>query len=344
MSKIKHKNYRSLFEYEERMQELTKKAWHIERLNEIIPWERFREKLERALKKQAKGPGGAPHFDYLLMFKILVLQRFYSLSDEQTEYQIKDRLSFQKFLGLSLSDEIPDEKTIWHFRESLIKAKVFAELFESFNKYLKEKGYVGKEGVIVDATIVETPRQRNSREENEKIQRGEMPESFKENSHKACQKDMDARWLKKEGRNYFGYKNHIKIDKESKLILNTHVTSANVHDSQAVEYLLDQQEDMGKEVWADSAYTAEVFHKYKMKARVHKKGCRYKKLTERERAENREKSKIRARVEHVFGFVKSVMKGYYIRARGYARAQSYIILSNLLYNMCRYRLLVSRAS
>lgn len=344
MTKIKGKRYRSLFEYQERMEELSKKAWHLERLNEIIPWERFRETLERVFVKEAKGPGGAPHFDYVMMFKVLVLQRFYSLSDEQTEYQIKDRLSFQKFLGLTLSDEVPDEKTIWHFRECLVKAGAIDRLFESFNEYLRNKGYVGKEGVIIDATIVEAPRQRNSREENEKIRNGEVPESFTENPHKLCQKDMDARWLKKNGKNYFGYKNHIKVDKDSKLILDAYTTSAQVHDSQAVEHLLDEEEDVGKTVWADSAYCAKVFCKYGMKVRVHTKGCRYKKLSEQEKFENQEKSRVRARVEHVFGFVKSVMKGYYIRARGYERAHNYIMLSNLLYNMCRYRFLVCKAS
>ncbi|MCX7715271.1 MAG: transposase [Clostridia bacterium] len=158
-----------------------------------------------------------------------------------------------------------------------MKAGIFSQFFDLFNAYLKEKGVVGKEGVI-----------------------------------------MYARWLKKRGRNYFGYKNHIKIDTESKLILKSLTSSANVHDSHALPHLFDNEEDKGKTVWADSAYPRKLLYPYTRKIRVHKKGCRYQKLTKRQKACNRKKSKIRCRIEHVFGYVHSVMKGYYFQSRGYA--------------------------
>jgi len=336
MSKIKKTEQRSLFEYEERLQQLSKKTNHLQRLNAIIPWEAFRPKLNEIFRKEPKGPGGAPHYDYLMMFKILILQKLYSLSDEQTEYQIYDRLSFQKFLGLTLSDDVPDEKTIWHFRECLVQAKAFDELFALFTAYLQQHGLIQQKGIIVDATFVEVPRQRNSRKENETIQSGKVPEEWEDNPHKLCQKDTDARWTKKRNISYFGYKDHIKIDTHSKFILSYHTTNAAVHDSQALEHLITEQ-DAGKKAYGDSACPSKhpLLLKYDIKGYFHKKGCRYKKLTTREKRNNREKSKVRCRVEHVFGCITMVMQGFSLKARGYARAHAHIALTNLVYNMCR---------
>ena len=107
---------KSLFDEEERMEKLQQMNDTLERLNEVIEWERFRRALTRASRKEDSGKGGRPAYDVVMMFKILVLQRLYNLSDDQTEYQINDRLSFMKFLGLNLEDKIPDAKTIWKFR------------------------------------------------------------------------------------------------------------------------------------------------------------------------------------------------------------------------------------
>jgi len=330
------KKNRSLFEYEERMEELTKKKSHLERLNQIIDWELFRPSLERAFYKEAKAPGGASHYDYVFMFKVLIIQKFYGLSDEQTEYQIKDRLSFQKFLGLTLSDDVPDEKTIWHFRERLIKSGVIEELFHLFNAYLEKEGIIGNEGLIIDATFVEAPRQRNNRDENKKIKQGEVPEGWEENEYKMRQKDMDARWTKKNNESYYGYKNHVKADKDSKIILSYHTTSANVHDSQALGNLLTDN-DRGKHAWADSAYANQpILEEYDLKLHIHEKSYRHRKLTDEQKQLNREKSRVRARVEHIFGFVVTTMKGFNVRSRGILRAHGNVGLTNLIYNMCRY--------
>jgi IS5 family transposase len=336
MTKIKEKKNRNLFEYEERMKELTRKKTHLERLNQIIPWEIFRAPLENAFHKEAKAPGGASHYDYVFMFKVLVIQKFYSLSDEQTEYQIKDRLSFQKFLGLTLSDDIPDEKTIWHFRECLIKEGAIDELFQLFNAHLHKQGVVGNEGIIIDASFVEMPRQRNNRDDNKKIKSGEVPEDWKENEHKMRQKDIDARWTKKNNETYYGYKDHVKADKDSKIILSYHTTPANVHDSQALGDLLTD-DDRGKDAWADSAYADQpILNEYEMSLHVHEKGCRNRKLTDEQKQLNREKSRVRARVEHIFGFIENSMKGFTVRSIGLPRAHGNIGLINLVYNMCRY--------
>jgi len=141
------------------------------------------------------------------------------LSDDQTEYQILDRLTFLRFLDLELSDKVPDSKTIWLFKETVTKSGKTEELFHTFEELLEKEGYIGKEGKIVDASFVEVPRQRNSREENKQIKEGKVPGEWLENRHKLSQKDIDARWTKKNNETFYGYKNHIKSDQKSKLKL-----------------------------------------------------------------------------------------------------------------------------
>jgi len=336
---MKQKNPRGLFDEEYRLEKLTKKKDPLIRLKGEINWKIFRHILDKVFAKEPKGKGGRPPFDYLLMFKILILQRYYNISDEQMEYQINDRLSFMRFLDLGLSDTVPDQNTIWLFRENLIKANVVERLFKNFESQIEKEGMILKEGSIVDATIVEAPRQRNSKEENQQIKEGRIPEQWKEKPAKLRQKDIDGRWMKKNGENHYGYKNNIKVCRKTKMITNYELTDASVHDSQAIEELLDKS-DSHHELYADSAYSGvlikETLNKKKIRNRIHEKGYRKKPLTEKQKDMNRKKSKIRARVEHVFGFMTNSMKGIYIRTIGKARARAIIGLMNLTYNMSRY--------
>jgi IS5 family transposase len=320
------------------MAELSRKAHALEKLDGRIDWEMFRKIMECATNKEAKGPGGRPRYDCVMMFKVLVLQRYYNLSDEQTEFQIKDRLTFQKFLGLSLSDTVPDEKTIWLFREELMKARVVEKLFRRFEKHLSDAGLTGQEGKIIDASFVDVPRQRNSREENTQIKSGEIPESFQDNENRLRQKDVEARWTKKGEEVHYGYKNHVKADKTTKLIEDYEVTDASVHDSQPVGDLVE--EDDGT-LHADSAYTGEaietILEENNVRGEICEKGYRNHPLTKRQKKKNRKKSKIRARVEHIFGFMTNTMKdGLKMRWIGMKRVTAGIGLLNLFYNMARY--------
>jgi IS5 family transposase len=209
-----------------------------------IDFEFFRKPLEDYFRKdKSKGDnkGGRPSYDYVMMFKIVILQRYYSLSDDSTEYAILDRLSFMRFLGLTLSNAVPDSKTVWNFKNELAKGDMVNKLFRKLDNGLDKAGVIIHEGKMADATIVETPRQRNSREENEQLKTGEVPEEWKENPNKLRQKDIDAAWLKKNGETFYGYKDHIKADTKTKLITDYEVTSASVHDSEALENLLDKK-------------------------------------------------------------------------------------------------------
>lgn len=336
---MKKQTQHGFFDEENRLAKLTKKKDPLEKLSSIIKWEKFRPVLEKAMKKEMKGYGGRPPYDYILMFKVLILQRLYNVSDEQMEFQINDRLTFMRFLGLGLGDNIPDQNTIWLFRENLVNKGVIEKLFKKFERLLEEEGILVKEGSIIDATIVEAPKQRNSRQENDQIKQGKIPKQWENKPKMLRQKDTDARWLKKNGENYFGYKNHVKICRKSKLISGYKVTDASVHDSQAVEDLLDKS-DSHHELFADSAYSGEpiatLLEKKKIRNRIHEKGYSNTPLTEAQWERNRKKSKIRARVEHVFGYMTNSMKGIYIRTIGQKRANGVIGLMNLTYNMNRY--------
>lgn len=278
-----------------------------------------------------------------MMFKILILQRYYGLGDTQIEYQILDRLSFKKFLGLESGDKVPDEKTVWAFREVLTKKGLAEKLFNRFKDYLEGKGLIMNEGKIIDASFTIAPRQRNTQEENKMIKEGRGDELWNDEPNKKKHKDIDARWTKKNNENFYGYKNHAKVDTKSKFIDDYKITDASVQDSQPLDELLSER-DVGQDFHADSAYTGEdqekVISKYKMNNKVHEKGYRNNPLTEVQKASNHEKSKTRARVEHVFGFMEQSMTGLFLRSVGIARATGIIGLINLIYNIFHYEQVV----
>lgn len=324
-----------------RLEKLSELGDSLERLNNAINWEIFRPTLNKVFKKQAKGAGGRPPYDYLLLFKVLVLQRIYNLSDDQTEYQINDRMSFMRFLGLHLGDRVPDAKTIWLFRDTLTKANVIRELFNVFNKQLEEANLITRTGTIVDATFVEAPRQRNRKDERDDIKQGKIPEEWQkpENKNKLRQKDVDATWTRKGNQTYYGYKDHIKADADSKLVTDYAVTTASTHDSQPMPGMINRKDNV---VYADSAYWGKVVAG-KLPGNVinmiHERGTKVQPLTEEQRENNRKKSKVRCRIEHIFGFMTNSMHGITVRSIGIERAAFNIGLSNLIYNLCRFEFL-----
>jgi transposase, IS5 family len=327
-----------LFDFEERYQQLQAQGDPLARLNTAIPWEKFRPTLEKAREKERKDHSGRKPFDVMLMFKILILQALYNLSDENTEYQIRDRISFMHFLGLKLHSRVPDEKTIWLFKDTLAQLGLVRPLFDRFNRFLDQQGLHAKGGSIVDATIVEVPRQRNTREENQQIKAGGTPESFTENPAKAAQKDTDARWITKNGVRYYGYKNHVNTDRKHKFIRKFAVTDAAVHDSQPVGELMDGDNTNG-DFFGDSAYRSAEIHAQleegNYRDRTQRKGYRGHPLSQRSQAANSLKSRVRARVEHIFARQRQ-FGGKLLRGIGLVRMKAKIGLRNLLYNMDRY--------
>ncbi len=329
-----------LFDIHDRLGKLDKNEDPLVQLDRLINWERFRPMLEQIRKKKTKSSPGPKYYDVVLMFKILVIQSLYNLSDDAVEFQTLDRLSFMRFLNLSLGDRVPDSKTIWLFREQLTKANLIEILFAEFDAFLRSNGYTAKKGQIVDASIISSPKQRNTRDENHEIKQGQVPKDWK--AAKKSQKDTDARWTIKGGKRYYGYKSHVCVDVKNKFIRRYSVTEASIHDSNAFEDLLDNS-NSSRDVYADSANRSkDSIKRLKQQGyreHLQRKGSRHKKLTDWEKQGNRTRSRIRSRVEHVFGIQAMTAGSLILRTIGIVRARVKIGLRNLAYNMNRYKTL-----
>jgi IS5 family transposase len=331
------------FTEENRLSRLSRMGDPLERIASAVNFDVFFPILNGVIRKEVSPLGGRPQWDCVLMFKILLLQQWYNIADDKTEYLINDRLSFQRFLGLTLGDKVPDAKTIWLFRENLKKSGVYDELFSLFERQMESRGVITRSGSIIDASFVDVPKQRNTREENRQIKDGDSSDLWKDNDHKCSQKDLDARWAKKNAERHYGYKDHVKVDRDSKMIVGYSVTDASVHDSQEAEGLIDTKD---REASLDSAYAGEELRKAileknpDLKLKIIERSYRNKPLTEEQKAHNREKSKVRVRVEHVFGHMTNSFGGMSIRSIGIARAKCQIALKNLAYNLQRYECLI----
>jgi IS5 family transposase len=312
---------------EKRRRELSAEGDPLEVLARVIPWESFRRGLCRALCRDGVTTGRPP-FDEVLMLKVLVLQHLYNLSDFQASYQLRDRISWQRFAGIELGAPVPDEKTVWAFRERLIAVDAVEEIFYWFNRHLSEEGFTAK-----GATIIETPIRRAA-DEGVSVQ-------------EKAQRDDDAAWTKKNDVSYFGYKNHAAVDATHKLIRSYDVTDASAHDSQCSEFLIDTLNE-DPDTYADSAYRSQENEVICMVAgkqsKIHYRAYRNKPLHPELQRRNNERSKTRVRVEHVFGAQKNNQNMRLIRTIGLLRARAKIGLSNLVYNMKRYAFLLTQAS
>lgn len=338
------------FDADRRLSMLSAKGDPLETIDAVVPWEDYRSPIEAVVltpEEQRKSTAGRKPTDSIVLYKMLVLQSLYNLSDEQIEYQVRDRLSFTRFLGLGIEDGVPDATTLWLFREKLAKAGLVETLFQRFSMHLEAKGYIARGGQMVDATIVAVPRQRNRQDENEQVKAGQTPTEWEQKPAKNRQKDKDARWTKKHGRSLFGYKNHVNADAKHKLIRDYAVTDASVHDSQKLDDLLNKA-NTSDQVYADSAYrSAETEVKLRtrgFRSRIHKRAARNRPLSEAEEEANRNKSKVRARIEHVFGAQENAPGGRLVRTIGMVRAKAKIGLMNLAYNIRRLVILERMAT
>ncbi|MCJ8336147.1 MAG: IS5 family transposase [Epibacterium sp.] len=343
------------FDLEDRYAQLSKAGDPLEKLASVVDFEPFRYRLLKALKRSDGAKGGRPPYDPILMFKILILQALYGMSDDQAEFQIRDRLTFIRFLGLGPGDAVPDAKTIWLFREHLTRAGAVETLFARFDTLLRDKGYLAMSGQILDASLIPALRQHLDDGEKAAIKDGESAaEIWPDQPAKAAQKDVDARWTVKHSRAkpvaegekakpdiaipVFGYKNHIGIDRRYGLIRTWLVSDAAAHDGARLREGLVDSSNFASDVWADTAYRSGENERY-LKAigkvsRIHRKKPKGKPLPRRTARANAAKSAVRSRVEHVFAEQKARMK-LVVRTIGIARARTKIGLANLAYNMKR---------
>ena len=319
-----------------------------------MDFEAFRPELVAALSYSNGSQGGRPPFDPVMMFKILVIQAANNLSDERAEFLINDRLSFMRFLGLSLSDRVPDARTIWLFRERLTKAGAINALFDRFDTALRAAGYIAMSGQIVDASLIAAPRQHNTDDEKKAIKEGRIPDSWRDKPAKLRQKDRDARWTVKFTKAkpredgslpsvdlaipVFGYQNHISIDRGFGFIRKWSATDAAAYEGRRLREGLLDKTNTAAGVWADTAYRSAANETFMERngfiSHIHRKKPKGRAMPEAIRRANAAKSKIRSRVEHVFAEQKDRME-VFIRTVGIARATMKIGMTNLVYNIKR---------
>jgi IS5 family transposase len=296
------------------------------------------------------------------MFKVLVLQTLYTLSDDQTEYQLKDRLSFMRFIGLALHDPVPDAKTIWLYREQLARAGATERLFARFDALLRAKGWLAMGGQIVDATVIEARRPRLTQAEKGTIKGGGVPAEWK--PARRAQIDRDGRWTIKRGRKretapgdghkrqpeiavpVFGYKNHIGIDREHGFLRRYRISHAAAYDGSQLGAVLDPN-NTASEVWADTAYRSAanlaLLDRRGLKPQFQRKKPRGRPMPAHIARGNATRARVRARVEHVFAAQKCRL-GLIVRTLGMTRARVKIGLANLAYNFTRLAWLSSRTA
>jgi len=342
------------FDVDDRLKRLSDLGDQLDAFALVIDFELFRPDLLQALAYSNGAQGGRPPFDPVMMFKTLVIQAANTLSDERTEFLINDRLPFVRFLGIGLSDRVPDARTIWLFREKLTKAGAIQPLFDRLDASLRAAGFIAMSGQIVDASLIAAPKQHNTRAEWETIKQGEVPADWQKKPAKLRQKDRLARWIVKftkakpraDGSKpavdiaipSFGYQNHIAIDRRFGLIRRWQVTDAAAYEGARLREGLLDRTNTASDVWADTAYRSKENEAYLERqgfaSRIHRKKPHGRTMPERTRRANAVKSAVRSRVEHVFAEQKHRM-GLLVRTIGIARARLKIGMANIVYNLKR---------
>jgi IS5 family transposase len=327
----------SLFAAEEREAKLDKMGDILQIMEQHVNFAALAASIDRAAARPSQAKGGRPPFPTVLMVRVLVLQQLHGLSDEQMEYQLLDRLSFQRFAGLRHSSQIPDRTTIWTFRERLIAAHAHETLFDAVERQLHRHGYMARCGQLVDASIVPVPKQALKKGEKALINQPEQAMPIDWSPAKRRQKDIDATWTRKHGKSYFGYKLSINADKRYKLIRKLKVTTASQHDTLHLDDVLDDY-NTSRDLYGDKGYVGSD-REARLKAngyRVHiqRKATKGKPLSDCQKRRNTRIAKTRARVEHVFAGIEQ-LGGKGIRSIGLARATLQLNLKAATYNLRR---------
>jgi IS5 family transposase len=290
----------------------TKKEKFLNQMDQIIPWKELGKAIIPYYPKP-KGSGRRP-VGIECMLRIHFMQHWFNLSDPEMEEALYDIAALRAFAGIDLGREAaPDETTICKFRHLLEKKNLGERLFHLVNEYLDENNLFVSRGTIVDATLIDAPKSTKNKDK---------------------QRDPDMHQTRKGNQWYFGMKAHIGVDSQSKLIHSVAVTPANTHDSQVLEDLLHGEETV---VWGDSAYSGQKetikVNAPKAKDFTNKKGARNRPLTEKERSTNRNKSKVRSKVEHVFHVMKRQFGFTKVRYKGLDKNANHTITNCALINL-----------
>lgn len=306
----------------DRYRKPTRRERFLDEMNRVVPWAELVAAIEPVYPK-ADG-AGRPPVGVERMLRIHCLQQWFNLSDPAVEEALYDSRALRQFVGIDLGREpVPDETTICKFRHLLETHKLGEQLFARIGAYLAAQGMQVSRGTIVDATIISAPSSTKNRQQ---------------------ERDPEMHQTKKGNPWYFGMKAHLGVDSRTKLIQSVAATAANVHDSRVLPNLLHGQETR---VGGDAAYSGQrdVLHHHApwAKSFIHTKAHRHRPLSESARARNRTKSRVRAKVEHVFLVIKRLFGFAKVRDRGLAKNTNWLFVTCGLTNLylVRRRLLAS---
>jgi IS5 family transposase len=325
----------NLFAAQEREAKLTKLGDALQVLERHVDFAALASAVDEAAPRPSRERGGRPPFPTEVMVRIMLIQQLFNLPDEQMEFQLLDRLSFQRFAGLRDSSQIPDCTTIWTFKERLIKAGASESVFEAVNRQLARHGYIARGGQMVDASIVQAPKQLLNKEEKAIVAENAMPADW--SPAKRRQKDTDARWTKKHGKSYFGYKLSANADKRYKLIRKIKVSTSSEHDTLHFEDVLDPS-NTSRDLYADKGYvdgerearlTGQGWRMH-----IQRKGTKDKAISATQEQRNKHIAKTRSRVEHIFAGLTQ-MGDKVVRSIGLARATLHLNWKAAAYNLRR---------
>ncbi len=327
-------NLFDLFAHEHRAKRIDQKD-PLLALDELIDFKPLVEVVDKTAPRKRSEKGGRPPYPTEIMLRVIILKRLNNLSNDQMEFMLNDRMSFQRFTKLTHSPNIPDANTIWVFEER-IGEKTAKALFEAVERQIRLSGYSARKGQIVDATLVPVPKQRISSKEKEIAEQKAMPIEWP--AHKRAQKDIDASWTSKHGKHYFGYKMGVNVDVRCKVIRAIDLSTAKEHDIQQLDNLIDMN-NTNRDFFADKGYASQSKEKMLtdkgLNPRVQHKKAKGKPMGKQLEKRNKTIAKTRSRVEHVFGAMEQ-MGGKCIRVIGQQRANFVMTMMATVYNLKRF--------
>jgi IS5 family transposase len=329
----------------------TRKGTFLRQIDTIVDWQPIEKEINN-IYRRGYSVDGRPSYSGLLLFKMLLLQTWYNLSDEKVEDMVNDSLSTMRFCGLVLEDSVPDHSTLSRFRSDLTRKRAFDRLLRKINGQLEAKRIMVKEGAaMVDASLTDTPRRpkgKTTYEVAEDRQEDERPQEQKDGEQRTMKLvrvkqpgvDAEGRWVKKGGKLHFGFKKHVSVDQEG-LVLAVHTTTANEHDSKGFSRVVRKtpMSKMKDGVFADKGFKVpdnDSYLKEKgIKNRIQRKAYRNRPLTEREKKFNKLISKQRYKVERTFGGMVRWFGAGVARYVGLQKAHAQHVIQAVAYNLYR---------
>ena len=291
----------------------------LDKVNNLVDWQPI-EKILGGIYNSVRGPKSYPP---LTLFKALLIQTWYDLSDYQLEEAMDDRLSFRRFVGLASSDSVPDHSTFSLFRTQLRERKLIEDVLNEVNRQLETHGQIIRKGTIVDATLVEASVKKPDQKDNGQAGKSNV--------------DPDAEWVCRGSKRYFGYKAHMSVDSTKGFILKAKLTTAKDFEGHVLEEILPAKQEW---IFADKAYESKnneaMLMKKGLKNGIMRKAARYIKLESMHRLRNRLISKTRQRIERTFGTLKRWYGYTKVRYIGLSRNTLQMFLLCISFNLKKW--------